>query len=273
MNVHPSAPIGVFDSGLGGLSVVRQLQVELPRESILYAADSRFCPYGERSLNQIQERTIAMVGYLVECGAKLVIVACNTASAAAIEVLREHFRVPIVALEPAVKPAVALTRSGKIAVLATPSTAGSTRLRELITRYGSGYDIRPIGVPGLADCVEAGVVDGPAVRELLAELVRGQVRAGVDVIVLGCTHYPFVSHVVEELAGHGVRIVDSGNAIARRAREVLMQAGLLRGIESTPTLTVHTTGDPGIVGPVIARMIGAGITVSNVGALEATVSA
>jgi glutamate racemase len=265
--------LGVFDSGLGGLSVVRQLQVELPRESILYAADSRFCPYGERSLSEIQERTVAMVGYLIERGAKLVIVACNTASAAAIEVLREQFRVPIVALEPAVKPAVALTRSGKIAVLATPSTAGSARLRELITRYGTGYDIRPIGVPGLADCVEAGFVDGPAVRELLAELIRRQVRDGVDVIVLGCTHYPFVSHVVEELAGDGVRIVDSGNAIARRAREVLMQAGLLRGIESEPTFAVHTTGDPIVVAPVIARMIGPGISVSTVGALEASLSA
>src|SRR5690606_8398418 len=135
--VHPDAPIGVFDSGLGGLSVVLQLRQELPRESILYAADSRYCPYGERSQAEIRVRSLAMVGHLVASGAKLVIVACNTASAASIELLRERFDVPIVAMEPAVKPAVALTTSGRIAVLCTPSTAESARLARLIERYGS----------------------------------------------------------------------------------------------------------------------------------------
>lgn len=262
MNVHPSAAIGVFDSGLGGLSVVEQLHEELPRESILYAADSRFCPYGQRSLKEIQDRSGAMVAYLIERGAKLVIVACNTASAAAIEGLREQFAVPIVALEPAVKPAVALTLSGKIAVLATPSTVESMRLRTLICRYGNGYDIRSIGVPGLADRIEAGEVDGPAVRSMLAERVRQQVRDGVDVIVLGCTHYPFVRKVIRELAGPRVRILDSGNAIARRARELLMQSDLLRGFDSAPVLDVHTTGEPDLVAPVVERMLGVRVPVT-----------
>ena len=262
MNVHPSAPIGVFDSGLGGLSVVEQLRAELPRESILYAADSRFCPYGQRSLAEIQERSEAMVGYLVEHGAKLVITACNTASAAAIELLRERFPVPIVALEPAVKPAIALTRTGKIAVLATPSTAASPRLAALIERYGAGYCVRPIGVPGLADRVEAGDFDGPAVYALLADRVRAQVDDGVDVIVLGCTHYPFAGAVIQELAGPAVRIVDSGNAVARRAREVLVQSGLLRGLGSEPELDLQTTGDPITVQPIVERMLGQAITVT-----------
>lgn len=261
MNVHPAAPIGVFDSGLGGFSVVRQLQAELPRESVLYAADSRFCPYGERSLAEIRERSAAMVGYLVDHGAKLVIVACNTATAAAIEILRETFPIPIVALEPAVKPAVALTRSGKIAVFATPSTADSQRLQRLIARYGAGYDIRPIGLPGLADCIESGDVDSLAIRTLLEGRVREQVGDGVDVIVLGCTHYPFVSHVIADIAGPEVRTVDSGNAVARRAREILMQSDLLNGIQACPTIVVHTTGDPDLLQPIVARMIDVPVTV------------
>lgn len=256
MNVHPSAPIGVFDSGLGGLSVVEQLRIELPRESILYAADSRYCPYGQRSLAEIRERSRAMAEFLVARGAKLIIAACNTASAAAIELLRGEFRVPIVALEPAVKPAIAMTRTGRIAVLATPSTAGSPRLQGLIGRYGIGFDIRPIGVPGLADRIEAGDVDSPAIHELLRERVASQVADGVDVIVLGCTHYPFVRIAIQDLAGPGVRIVDSGNAVARRTREVLMQAGLLAGIDARPRFQVHTTGDPDLVGPVVERMSG-----------------
>lgn len=255
------APIGVFDSGLGGLSVVRQLRSELPRESILYAADSRYCPYGERPLPEICERSLFMTRFLVDQGAKVIIVACNTASAAAIEMLRERFAIPIIAMEPAVKPAVALTRSGKIAVLATPSTASSQRLRTLIARYGAGYDIRSIGVPGLADCVEAGIVDGPRVRKLLDERIREQIADGVDVVVLGCTHYPFALDVIRELTGSDVRIVDSGNAVARRGRDILMQAGLLGGIGSKPRLTVHTTGELETVRPVVERMLGASVSV------------
>jgi glutamate racemase len=255
MNVQQRAPIGVFDSGLGGLSVVRQLWAELPRESIVYAADSRYCPYGERSLEQIRDRSIAMVDVLVQRGAKIVITACNTATAASIEVLRDRFTVPIVAMEPAVKPSVALTRTGKIAVLATPSTARSARLRNLISRYGNGLDIRAIGVPGLADCIETGDFDGPVVLNLLSPCVREQVADGADVIVLGCTHYPFADAIIRELAGAEVRIVDSGNAVARRARDVLMQQGLLAGIGPQPTFTMLTTGVPDTVEPIIERML------------------
>ena len=204
-----------------------------------------------------------MVGYLINRGAKLVITACNTASAAAIEILREQFTVPIVALEPAVKPAIALTRTGKIAVLATPSTAASPRLAALIERYGSGYDVRSIGVPGLADRVEAGDFDGSVVHALLSERIRVQVEDGVDVVVLVCTHYPFVRDVIQELAGPQVRIVDSGNAVARRARELLVQSGSLRGLGCEPTLDVRTTGDPMTVRPIVERMLGHTIAVSG----------
>lgn len=255
MNVQQRAPIGVFDSGLGGLSVVRQLWSELPRESITYVADSRYCPYGERSIEQIRRRSVAIVDVLVQRGAKIVITACNTATAASIEVLRARFEVPIVAMEPAVKPAVALTRTGKIAVLATPSTAQSPRLQSLIARYGDGLDIRAIGVPGLADCIEDGDFDGPRTRYLMAPYVCDQVADGADVIVLGCTHYPFADAAIRDFAGPNVRIVDSGNAVARRARDVLMQHGLLAGIGPEPTFTMLTTGDPDAVAPIVEQML------------------
>lgn len=264
MNVHWRAPIGVFDSGLGGLSVVRQLQAELPRESIVYAADSRYCPYGERGLEQIRERCLAMVELLVERGAKIVITACNTATAASIELLRERFPIPIVAMEPAVKPAVALTRTGTIAVLATPSTARSERLRTLIARYGDGLDIRAIGVPGLADRIEAGQFDGPAVREFLESSLCGHLAEGADVIVLGCTHYPFAGMVIRELAGSEVRIIDSGNAVARRARDVLMQLGILAGIGPPPAFSMLTTGDPVVIAPIVERMMGRRIEIAQI---------
>jgi glutamate racemase len=265
MNVHQRAPIGVFDSGLGGLSVVRQLWVELPRESIIYAADSRYCPYGERAVEQIRERSLAMVDFLVRQGVKIVITACNTASAASIEILREQFAVPIVAMEPAVKPAVALTRTGKIAVLATPSTARSSRLQNLIARYGEGLDIRAIGVPGLADCIEGGDFDGPVTRRLVEPYVRDQVADRADVIVLGCTHYPFADGLIREAAGPGVRVVDSGNAVARRARDVLMQHDLLAGIGPEPEFTIVTTGSSEAVEPVVERMLGRRVAI---GAIE-----
>ena len=264
MNVHQRAPIGVFDSGLGGLSVVRQLWSELPRESIVYAADSKFCPYGERTAEQICERSIAMAAYLVQHGVKLIITACNTATAASIDVLRERFEVPIVAMEPAVKPAAALTRTGKIAVLATPSTARGLRLQGLIDRYGDGLDIRAIGVPGLADRVELGDFDGPVARDLLAPVVIDQVADGADVLVLGCTHYPFAEGAIRDYAGPQVRIIDSGNAVARRARDVLMQFGLLTGIGPEPAFTMLTTGDPEVVAPIAELMLGTQIDIAQI---------
>lgn len=264
MNVHPLAPIGVFDSGLGGLSVVRELRREVPRETVIYAADSRYVPYGERSTDQIRSRSLAMVAHLVERGVKLVVVACNTASAASIEILREHVTVPVVGLEPAVKPAVALTITGKIAVLSTPSTATSARLNNLIDRYGQGFDIRSIGVPGLADCIEAGDFESADVDARVRSLVEQQITDGVDVIVLGCTHYPFVQRKVREIAGPDVRIVDSGNAVARRVREILMTSGLLAPPGAEASISLDTTGDPAVVGPIASRMLGQNVPVSAI---------
>jgi glutamate racemase len=266
----PFSPIGVFDSGLGGLSVVRQLRTELPRESILYIADSRYCPYGVRDEAEIRERTCLLVSRLVQLGAKLIVVACNTASAASIEMLRESMEVPIVAMEPAVKPAMTLTVTGKVAILATPRTAASARLRRLIDRYGGGIDVRAIGIPGLADCVETGDMAGPEVERLLEPIVPQLIADGVDVLVLGCTHYPFVEAVIRKLAGPAIRIVDSGNAVARRTRELLIKEELLASIGARPTFTMWTTGSPAAVGPIATGMLGETVVAQGLGSVAIT---
>jgi len=251
----PDAPIGVFDSGLGGLSVVHELRRELPRESILYVADSAYCPYGERSIAFIRARSLAICEALVDRGVKVIVVACNTATAGALDLLRERIALPVIGLEPAVKPATALTVTGKIAVLSTPVTASSPRLTDLLLRYGDGLDIRTIGMPGLADRVEAGDGDSDEVVEQLREVIAPLVADGVDTIVLGCTHYPFLAATVAAIAGDAVRIVDSSNAVARRVRDVLISGHDLAPPPRLGTFDLQTSGDPTIVGAVASRLL------------------
>ena len=251
----PDAPIGVFDSGLGGLSVVHELWRELPRESILYVADSANCPYGERSIAFIRSRSLAICQSLVARGVKVIVVACNTATAGALDLLRERIALPIIGLEPAVKPATALTVTGKIAVLSTPVTAASPRLADLLHRYGDGLDIRSIGMPGLADRVEAGDGDSDEVTEQLREVIVPLVGGGVDTIVLGCTHYPFLAATVAAIAGDGVRIVDSSNAVARRVRDVLISSHDLAPTPRVGTFDLETSGDVAVVGDVASRLL------------------
>ena len=262
MNVQRT-PIGVFDSGLGGLSVVHELRAELPRESIRYVADSAYCPYGERSVEFIRARSLTVVDHLVSGGAKLIVVACNTATASALDDLRARYSLPIIGLEPAVKPATALTVTGRIAVLATPRTAGSARLEMLIQRFGAGLDVRVVGMPGLADRIEAGEGGSEEVTRQLREVIGPLVAGGVDAIVLGCTHYPFLTGVVRRIAGPDVRIIDSSNAIARRVRDVLITNSLLAPPGGRGTFAMETSGDPIVVAEVASRLLGEQVQVSQ----------
>jgi glutamate racemase len=249
------APIGVFDSGLGGLSVVHELWRELPRESIHYVADSANCPYGERASAFIRARSLAICEALVDRGVKAIVVACNTATAGALDLLRERIALPIIGLEPAVKPATALTVTGKIAVLSTPVTSRSPRLADLLGRYGVGLDIRSIGMPGLADRVEAGEGDSAEVVEQLREVITPLVADGVDTIVLGCTHYPFLAATLAAIAGDAVRVVDSSNAVARRVRDLLISGHNLAPPPRLGTFVLETSGDPVVVADVASRLL------------------
>lgn len=247
------APVGIFDSGVGGLSVAREIRQALPAEDLLYVADTAYCPYGDRPADEVRERALAVGRHLVGAGAKVVIVACNTATGAALELLREALPVPVIGLEPAVKTGVARTRNGHVGVMATAGTLRSDRFARLVQAHANGTRVTAQPCPGLVDLIEQGHLDGPLLAARVADLTDPLRDAGVDTVVLGCTHYPFIAGPLRQALGADVEIVDSGPAIARRLRQVLREGGL----EAAPgpgSLRVRTTGDPGAVKPVVDRL-------------------
>jgi glutamate racemase len=251
------APIGIFDSGLGGLSIVSEVRSLMPAEDLIYFADSAYCPYGTRSPAEITSRCRIIAAELIERDAKLLIVACNTACAVALTDLRARFSIPIVGLEPAVKPATKLTRSQRVAVLATPRTIASERLSNLIRNVADSVEVKKVAAPGLVEIVETGDVDGPHAERMLRDLIEPLLAWGVDVIVLGCTHYPFLRRPIERLVGSEVHIVDSGEAIARRVRAVLTERDQVRsGDDSAGSFSILTSGDPGQVETAAGRLLG-----------------
>jgi glutamate racemase len=252
-----NAPIGVFDSGLGGLSVAREVRDRLPYEDLIYYADSAYCPYGTRNADEILARSVAITRELINRGVKMMVLACNTACAVAITDLRAQFDLPIVGLEPAVKPAARLTTTRRIAVLATPRTIASERLANLIRNHAGSVLVRTVPAPGLVELVEAGKTDGPEVERLLHPLIDPLIKWGVDVIVLGCTHYPFLREAIQRLAGPGVQLIDSGQAIARRVDDLLETQGIRRPNGSRPgQFQMLTSGIASEVDIVVNRLLG-----------------
>lgn len=257
------APVGIFDSGVGGLSVAREVRQALPSEPLLYFADTAWCPYGDRTTEEVRARSLAIGRWIQEQGAKVLVVACNTASGAALEQLRETLTLPVIGLEPAVKPAVAASANGRVGVMATSGTVRSERLRRLIDTYANGSQVLAQPCPGLADLVEDGLLDGPVLASRLDELTAPLREAGVDTVVLGCTHYVFVREPIQRAFGPGVTLLDSGPAIARRTRQILADAGRLEG-EGTGTFRFLTTADPREVAPVVERLWGEALPVERV---------
>ena len=225
-------PIGVFDSGVGGLTILRAVREALPCENLVYVADAAHVPYGEKSPQQIRDRAMAIGGFLIGQSVKVIVVACNTATAAAIDQLRERLSVPIVGVEPAVKPAVAATRSGVVGVLATPATLASERYRGLIERFAAGVRIVAQPCAGLAEHIERGDLDGEHTEQMLRGFVEPLLAAQADVIVLGCTHFPLVAHIIQRIAGPGVAVIENGTAVAK---EVARQLALRESARATGT--------------------------------------
>jgi len=220
-------PIGIFDSGLGGLSVVADIRRQLPHESLIYVADSRHCPYGEKSEDFVRARAEAIGDFLVGEGCKAIIVACNTATAAAVAMLRSRFELPVVAVEPALKPAAAMTRSGVIGVLATRSTLQSPAYARLLAGHARHHHVIGESCPEWVDAVERGAVEDPATAALVAARVQPLLARGADVLVLGCTHFPFLRPHIVRCAGDSVTILETGPAVARRLRARLSEAQLV----------------------------------------------
>jgi glutamate racemase len=219
--VSSTAPVGIFDSGFGGLSVAHEIRRLLPHEDLLYFADSAFCPYGGRPLDEIRERSLAIGRYLQGRGAKLIVVACNTASGAALEALRAELPIPIVGMEPAVKPAAIATRNRRVGVMATAATLQTDRFERLMREHAQEVLVVSHACPGLVELVERGLLDGDEARRTVADVVRPLQQAGVDTVVLGCTHFPFLRDLVSEAMGPGVIVVESGEAVARQVMRVL----------------------------------------------------
>ncbi len=255
--MNPLQPIGVFDSGVGGLSVLAEIRRELPHEDLLYVADSGYAPYGDQSMAAIASRSIAISEFLLAQGAKAIVVACNTATGAAARMLRTRFPVPVIAMEPAVKPAVLRTRSGVVGVLATRQTLASEPFGQLLTRLGEGARVVTQACPGLVERVESGDLDGEGTRALLAAYIEPLLIQGADTLVLGCTHYPHLDRLIRELAGPDTAVLDSGAAVARQVRRRLAETGLLALSSRHGGERFWTSGQPARIHPVMERLWGA----------------
>ena len=252
------APIGLFDSGVGGLSIWRQVVHALPSESLLYVADQANVPYGHRSADEIQANSLGIADYLVAQGCKAIVVACNTASAVALEPLRQRFpQMPILGLEPAVKPAVQLTRSGVVGVMATPATFQGQLYRATVGRYATAVHVVEQVCVGLAELVEQGDLEGPDCDARLMGYLQPMLDAGADTIVLGCTHYPFVIESIRRLVGPAMAVLDPAPAVARHLADVLGQAGLL-ATDPAGALAPRfgTTADPLAFNRALSRLVG-----------------
>lgn len=222
-----AAPVGVFDSGVGGLSVLREIRRQLPNESLLYVADSGHVPYGEKSAEQIRQRSQAIAGFLLGQGAKALVVACNTATAAAVNDLRSLHDLPIIGMEPAVKPAAQATRRGIVGVLATTGTLQSAKFAALLDRFAGTVQVITQPCPGLVELIEQGELKGPRMEALLRGFTDPLIGAGCDTLILGCTHYPFVRDVLQHLLPPEVNLIDTGAAVARHLQGRLAETGLL----------------------------------------------
>ncbi len=237
-------PVGVFDSGVGGLSVVAELMAQLPAQPLIYLADQANAPYGQRSLDEIRGLSHGITRFLLGKGAHVIVIACNTASAAALHWLRGQYPgVPFVGMEPAVKPAAQRTRSRHVGVLATQATFQGELFASLINRFGAEVTVHAQVCPELVPLVEAGEVTTDRARAAVAAYVTPLIDAGVDELVLGCTHYPFLRPLIEAVAGPDIEIIDPAPAVARQVGRVLAQRDLL-ATGSPASHEFYTTGDP-----------------------------
>lgn len=252
------AVIGIFDSGVGGLSVLRAIRAQLPCHPVVYLADQAHVPYGPRTKAEIRGFAVGITGFLLSQGARVIVVACNAASAAALYHLRETFpAVPFVGMEPAVKPAASTTLSGVIGVLATPVTFQGELFASVVERFGRGVTILKDTCPGLVKQIEDGQLDAPETRAILERALQPMVAAGIDTVVMGCTHYPFIIPLVQQIVGPGVQVIDPAPAVARQAGRLLESRGLRAGCESPGAAKFYTTGDPHHLGKMLPSLLGA----------------
>lgn len=256
---HVNAPVGVYDSGVGGLSVLQAMRRLLPREHLIYVADSAYVPYGEKSRHKVIERSLTVAAYFMSRGVKALVVPCNTATAAAIHVLRErHPHLPIIGIEPAVRPAARLTRQNVIGVFATTGTLNSARFHALVQREAPHARIIVRPCPDWVRAVEEGITSGEPAIELVRPAISEVLGEGADVLVLGCTHFPFLIDAIRAVAPSSVPVLETSEAVARQVQRQLEERGLLR-TEGEGCWEFHSSGDPRQLEEVGSRVLNAPI--------------
>lgn len=252
----PTSPIGLFDSGVGGLSVLRSVRRELPHEDLIYFADQKNCPYGPRPSAEIRLLSRRVVEFLLAKECKAVVVACNTASAAALDDLRKNFPdIPIVGMEPAVKPAALNSHTRKIGVLATAGTLQGDLFRRTREEYAGGVEVIVRYPSDWVERVERGEVDSPETEASVRRALEPMLEAGVDKLALGCTHYPFLTPVIEKIAGGQVTIFDPSDAVARQTQRVLRERELLNPQEELGRRVYYTSGEPEAFSRVLEKLL------------------
>ncbi len=257
MKIMDTRPIGIFDSGVGGLSVLREIKKLLPRENYIFIADQKNVPYGGKSKYQLRKISDRIVGYFIKRNVKMIVIACNTASCYAIDFLRKkHSSLPFVGTVPAIKTAAELSCRKSIAVLSTPATAKSSYIKDLIRKYADGVTIANIGCPNLENLIEQGMINSPSVKILLKKYLEKALAQKPDYIVLGCTHYPFLKSTIQKLSK--AKTVDSGRAIAKRVKN-LLNALKIKNNRKSP-VTYLTTGDPELFSKTASQLLRSGVT-------------
>ena len=237
--------IGVFDSGVGGLSILKSLYQLIPNQPIVFVADQAHVPYGPRPMDEVRDFSVAITEFLLNQGAEIIVVACNTASAAALTYLREKFpHTPFVGMEPAVKPAAEQTQSGVVGVLATPATFQGALYASVVERFASHVTIMQNTCVGLVEEIEAGDLNGPKIRAILENALHPMLEAGIDTVVLGCTHYPFAIPLIQEIAGENVRVINPAMAVAKQTKRMLEKYGSIVTTNSFATPQCYSSSDP-----------------------------
>ena len=252
-----NSPIGIFDSGVGGISVLRAIREQMPNELVIYFGDQRHIPYGPRPMDQIRSFSKGITNFLLEQNAKIIVVACNTASAAALKYLRERFPdVQFVGMEPAVKPAAEQTQTGKVGVLATPATFQGALYASVVERFANGVELLQDTCPGLVQQIEQGNLDGEETRRILEDALLPMLEKNIDTVVLGCTHYPFVIPLIQQIVGDNVRVIDPAPAVAKQVRR-LLEAGWMRSdFKSKGEIKFYTSGDREVLKSMLPILLG-----------------
>ncbi len=256
-------PIGIFDSGVGGTSIWKEIQTLLPNEDTIYLADSKNAPYGERSPYGIVQLSIKNTEFLLEKGCKIIVVACNTATTNAIDYLRANYGVPFIGIEPAIKPAALRSKSRVIGILATRGTLSSHLFHSTAEMHAKGIRIIEREGLGLVPLIEAGQADSQETRHLLRKYLAPMLDEGIDYLVLGCTHYPYLLPVLKELLPDNLQIIDSGEAVARQTQAVLTKKEWLNPSEKSGKHRFFTNVDPHVLEDFLTEYHGVSLSVKQ----------